>query len=89
MPSWTELAAISGIEPNQLAKLALCQRPRAEFFTQDVAQIAGYSGINRIVLLHFIACAEKGVSMQKASGVPPKPVRDSVRREKGKYRYVK
>lgn len=70
---WVQLAAILDIEPVQLARLALCQQPRELFFTQDVAQIVGYSGINRVVLLHFMDCASRGVPMKQRMMQPAKP----------------
>lgn len=65
--SWAELANELVIETAQLAKLALCHQPREAFFTQDVAQIAGYSGINQVVLLHLLDCAKQGIPLRKRS----------------------
>ena len=72
--SWEQLAAILKIELAQLAKLALCKQPRESFFTQDVAQISGYSGINRTVLLHFINSANQGTSIKKNTVQPTKQI---------------
>lgn len=71
--SWEEMAKLLEISQAQLTKLALCKQPREEFFTQDLAQIVGYAGVNRIVLLHLLDCAEKGTCMSRRS----KPVTTS------------
>jgi uncharacterized membrane protein YgcG len=63
--------------------LALCQQPRDSFFTQDIAQIVGYSGINRVVLLHFMDCASQGMPMKKRLAQPAKPVRSRSVKTKG------
>lgn len=78
---WTELTADLEITPAQLVKLALCQKPRESFFAQDVAQIVGYSGINRVVLLHLLDCAERGIRMKKHAPAPL-PAERVVRQEK-------
>ena len=72
--SWEQLASLLKIEPAQLAKLALCKQPRETFFTQDVAQIAGYSGINRTMLLHLINCAKRGTQIKNVTAQHAKPV---------------
>ncbi len=77
--SWEQLAVILKIEPTQLAKLALCKQPGEASFTQDVAQIAGYSGINRMVLLHLIDCARHGSLLKKNTVQHREPVRKSSR----------
>lgn len=81
---WTELAAELEITPAQLVKLALCQKPRDSFFAQDVAQIAGYSGINRVVLLHLLDCAKRGIRLKKHAPAPPRAER-VVRQEKKQF----
>lgn len=83
--SWEQLAATLKIEPTQLAKLALCKQPRETFFTQDVAQIAGYSGINRMVLLHFIDCATQGRLLKKHTVQQTNQRTKSVRQQKGGF----
>ncbi|MEZ4594303.1 MAG: FecR domain-containing protein [Chloroflexota bacterium] len=65
--SWEEMANLLDISQAQLAKLALCKQPRDEFFTQDLSQIVGYSGVNRVVLLHLLDCAQKGACMSQRS----------------------
>lgn len=69
--SWEQLAALLDISTAQLSKLALCQRPRDEAYTQDIAQIAGYSGINRVILMHLLDCAQKGTLLKRRA---PQPV---------------
>lgn len=86
---WEQLATILKIEPAQLAKLALCKQPRETYFTQDVAQIAGYSGINRMVLLHFMDCAKKGLSIKKPSVQRAEPIRKPTRKRKGNFFMLK
>ena len=84
--SWEQLAAYLKIEPAQLAKLALCKQPREANFTQDVAQIAGYSGINRMVLLHLMDCAKKGASIKKNTVQRTESVRKPMRnKRKGNF----
>ncbi len=73
--SWEQLAQRLKVEPVQLAKLALCKQPREEHFSQDVAQIAGYSGINRTMLLHFLESASQGLSIKKQSVQRAEPIR--------------
>lgn len=79
---WAELATDLEITPAQLAKLALCQKPRESYFAQDVAQITGYSGINRVVLLHLLDCAERGIRMKKHTAPRPERV---VKQEKRRF----
>ncbi len=84
--SWEQLAAYLKIEPVQLAKLALCKQPREANFTQDVAQIAGYSGINRMVLLHLMDSARKGASIKKNTVQRTESVRKPIRnKRKGNF----
>lgn len=83
--SWEQLAAILKIEPTQLAKLALCKQPREAYFTQDVAQIAGYSGINRMVLLHLMDCARQGSLLRKNTVQRTQPTRKPIRKGKGNF----
>ena len=73
--SWEQLAISLKIEPAQLAKLALCQQPRETFFRQDVAQIAGYSGINRTMLLHFLDSTKQGLPLKRTTVQQSEPVR--------------
>lgn len=79
---WAELATDLEITLAQLARLALCQKPRETFFAQDVAQIAGYSGINRIVLLHLLDCAERGIRLKKHAAPHPERI---VKQEKRRF----
>ncbi|MCA9954371.1 MAG: FecR domain-containing protein [Anaerolineales bacterium] len=79
---WAELAADLEITPAQLARLALCQKPRESYFAQDVAQITGYSGINRVVLLHLLDCAERGIRMKKHTAPRPERV---IKQEKRRF----
>lgn len=79
---WAELATDLELTLAQLARLALCQKPRETFFAQDVAQIAGYSGINRIVLLHLLDCAERGIRLKKHAAPRPERI---VKQEKRRF----
>lgn len=79
---WAELATNLEITLAQLTKLALCQIPREAFFAQDVAQMAGYSSINRVVLLHLLDCAERGVRIKKHAAPQPERI---VKQEKRRF----
>jgi hypothetical protein len=52
--SWPEIAARLEIKMTQLAKLALCRRPRQAMFHEDVARIATYTGVNKTILVRFV-----------------------------------
>jgi hypothetical protein len=71
--SWEQMAELLNISQTQLAKLALCNIPRDEYFTQDLGQITGYCGVNRIVLLHFMDCVQKGIRMTRRRQPSPQP----------------
>ncbi len=83
--SWEQLATILKIEPMQLAKLALCKQPREANFSQDVALIVGYSGINRTMLLHLMDCARQGSPIKKNTVQRAVPARKSTRNWKGRF----
>ena len=68
--NWEQLAELLDITTAQLSKLALCKRPRDEVYTQDIAQIAGYSGINRVILMHLLDCAQKGTLLKRSASQP-------------------
>jgi hypothetical protein len=80
--SWEELASKLTLKPAGLAKLALCHKPRESFFAQDVAQIVGYSGINRVVLLHLLDCTKQGLSLKKRT---LKPTPSVVKQSKSRF----
>lgn len=83
--SWEEMADLLNISQAQLTKLALCKQPRDAFFTQDLAQIAGYSGVNRVVLLHLLDCAQKGVRLTRRSKTAAaSPASPTIQREERK-----
>ena len=56
--SWDEIANQLWIDDHILAKLALCRRPRPAQFSDDIAQISNYAGIDHKHLSRFIRDAE-------------------------------
>ena len=56
--TWSQIAARLQISEAQLARLALCRRPRVERFQEDIGQIAEYVGIDRWVLAQFVGRVE-------------------------------
>ncbi|WP_420645477.1 FecR family protein [Candidatus Leptofilum sp.] len=64
---WEQMAELLDISDEQLAKLALCKLPRDDYFRQDLRHISGYSGVNRVVLMHFMDCIQKEARMSRRS----------------------
>jgi hypothetical protein len=56
--SWDEVAARLQIGREQLAKLALCNRPQPGLFSGDMMQVADYVGMERPLLKAFVAEVE-------------------------------
>ena len=54
--SWTDIASELSINPEQLARLALCSRPASG---RETAQIATHVGMDRRQLASFIRRAER------------------------------
>lgn len=52
--SWLQIAAQLNIDEAQLAKLALCRRPRRQLYLQDIAQTATYVQMNSKALSDFV-----------------------------------
>lgn len=63
--NWEQMAAHLGLEAVQLARLALCRRPRPRRLMEDAAQIAQYVGFEREVLLRFLHDAEAAASARR------------------------
>lgn len=57
--SWEQMAARLGLDGVQLARLALCRRPRPQRLMEDVGQIAQYVGLGHEALLRFLHDAER------------------------------
>jgi hypothetical protein len=51
---WGEIASRLRIDSSQLARLALCRTPRQATFSDDIAHIADYTGMNRSTLTRFV-----------------------------------
>lgn len=56
--TWEELALSLDITEEQLAKVALCRRPRQHTYADDVVQIATYVGMNPNRLGAFVTQIE-------------------------------
>lgn len=59
---WEGIAQRLKIDRGQLAKLALCRRPRRTNYAEDMAQIAEYVGMDRALLKEFLQAAEPSSS---------------------------
>lgn len=58
MLNWETLAGQLNLSPSQLARLALCRRPRPTQFAADADRIAQYIGMDMLTLARFIRRAE-------------------------------
>lgn len=56
------------ITPPMLSRLALCRRPQADRFAEQVRQIAAYIGVNAAALAQMIRQVE---ALQQLSTMPP------------------
>jgi anti-sigma-K factor RskA len=65
---WNQVANRLRIDPVALAELALCRRPRAKLFVEDIADVADYVGISRRVLADLVRHDE--VLESRPSGPP-------------------
>ena len=74
---WEEIANRLWIDENSLAKLALCRRPRPSNYSEDVAQMAGYVGLDQENLTQFISNAE-------VANVQPRRKAKPIRRNENK-----
>jgi mannose-6-phosphate isomerase-like protein (cupin superfamily) len=71
---WEQAAEALGLEAGQLAKLALCRRPRPDRFDQDTALIAQYVGLEAAALARFVHDAQRAAAHRfETAGRPPSP----------------
>ena len=67
---WGQLARQWRLRPGQLAKLALCNRPRSSQFEQDADQIAAYAGTRSRTVRQFLQAIEPSlIKVQPAHSV--------------------
>jgi len=69
---WDEIATQLWIDDYKLAKLALCRRPRPAQFSEDIAQISNYIGIQPEHLSRFLRNAEHAPAGRPSQKLPIK-----------------
>ena len=62
--SWEQLATNLELSQDQIAKLALCNRPRSNNHVQDILRIASYIGTESNQLGQFITQLETSIKFQ-------------------------
>jgi len=64
---WSQVASMNNMTTDQLARLALCRRPRDENRLEDIRETANYVGVEVNLLGRFIIRMENMVELQSIS----------------------